>query len=197
MKDLYKILGVDKKSSKDEIKRQYRKKAMENHPDHGGDQEKFNELAISYKILISDEERERYDNGENVFEKKDSNLEIIMPVILDVICRSANVKFYNILVNTKQIIAERKYNECDIMIEQLKNNKEKLIEFNKRIKHDKENVIAQIVKTQEELIDKEIKKLERKKENYENALKFLDEYSYVTDIDQLLSTTGTYFFTSV
>ncbi|CAL0318524.1 unnamed protein product [Lupinus luteus] len=43
------ILGVSKSASPDDLKRAYKKAAIKNHPDKGGDPEKFKELAHAYK----------------------------------------------------------------------------------------------------------------------------------------------------
>ena len=52
MKDPYKILGVDTQATDDEIKKAYRKLAMEHHPDRTqGDDSKFKEIAEAYDIL--------------------------------------------------------------------------------------------------------------------------------------------------
>ena len=65
MNDLYEILGVDKDSSKDEIKKSYRKIAMKYHPDRNpGDTEaeqKFKEAAEAYAVLKDDQKRQQYD----------------------------------------------------------------------------------------------------------------------------------------
>ena len=65
MKDLYEILGVDKGSSKDEIKRSYRKIAMKYHPDRNPDnkeaEQKFKEAAEAYAVLNDDNKRAKYD----------------------------------------------------------------------------------------------------------------------------------------
>ncbi|XP_068634075.1 chaperone protein dnaJ A6-like [Aristolochia californica] len=57
----YEILGVSKSSSQDELKKAYKKAAMKNHPDKGGDPEKFKELAQAYEVLSDPEKREMYD----------------------------------------------------------------------------------------------------------------------------------------
>jgi DnaJ family protein A protein 2 len=41
---LYKVLGVDKKASKEEIAKAYKKLAVKNHPDRGGDKEAFQKI---------------------------------------------------------------------------------------------------------------------------------------------------------
>ncbi|MEQ8359035.1 MAG: molecular chaperone DnaJ [Cytophagales bacterium] len=64
-RDFYEILGVDRKATKDEIKKAYRKIAIKYHPDKNpGNEEaeaKFKEAAEAYEILSNDEKRSRYD----------------------------------------------------------------------------------------------------------------------------------------
>ncbi len=61
-KDYYKILGVDKKASKDDIKKAFRKLAHEYHPDKkGGSTEKFKEASEAYSVLSDDNKRAQYD----------------------------------------------------------------------------------------------------------------------------------------
>lgn len=66
-KDFYDILGVSKSASSDEIKRAYRKKAHEYHPDKGGgNEQKFKEVNEAYQVLSDDGKRSQYDRfGEN------------------------------------------------------------------------------------------------------------------------------------
>ena len=59
--DYYKTLGVSKNATADEIKKAYRKLARENHPDAGGDEEKFKDLNEAYEVLSDDKKRKLYD----------------------------------------------------------------------------------------------------------------------------------------
>ncbi len=64
-RDYYEILGVSKGSSSDEIKKAYRKVAMQYHPDRNpGDkpaEEKFKEAAEAYEVLSDQDKRGQYD----------------------------------------------------------------------------------------------------------------------------------------
>jgi curved DNA-binding protein len=64
-KDYYKILGVAKNATPDEIKKQYRKLAMETHPDRNKDdkgaEEKFKAINEAYAVLSDPQKRKQYD----------------------------------------------------------------------------------------------------------------------------------------
>jgi curved DNA-binding protein len=87
MLDPYKTLEIDRSASESEIKKAYRKKAAEHHPDKGGDEAKFKDVNEAYQILSNSEKKKMYDqfgttdpqqagfhsgsfgrNGEHVFE---------------------------------------------------------------------------------------------------------------------------------
>lgn len=57
----YKTLGVSKNATADEIKKAYRKMARENHPDAGGDEEKFKDINEAYEVLSDEKKRKLYD----------------------------------------------------------------------------------------------------------------------------------------
>ncbi|MDP3829780.1 MAG: DnaJ domain-containing protein, partial [Ignavibacteriaceae bacterium] len=64
-RDYYEILGVEKNASKDEIKKNYRKIAMQFHPDRNPDnkeaEDKFKEATEAYEVLGDDDKRAKYD----------------------------------------------------------------------------------------------------------------------------------------
>lgn len=69
-KDYYKVLGVSKKASQQEIKKVFRKLAIKYHPDKNPDdksaEEKFKEINEAYEVVGDPEKRKKYDElGEN------------------------------------------------------------------------------------------------------------------------------------
>lgn len=75
-KDYYKILGVSRTASADEIKKAFRKLAHEHHPDkagsdpkkHAASEVKFKELNEAYQVLSNTEKRKQYDQYGTTFE---------------------------------------------------------------------------------------------------------------------------------
>src|SRR5215210_1740438 len=70
-KDLYKVLGVSKGASQEEIRRSYRRLARKHHPDANRDdpraEDRFKEIQHAYEILSNPEKRREYDEGPRSF----------------------------------------------------------------------------------------------------------------------------------
>jgi molecular chaperone DnaJ len=60
-RDYYEVLGVSKDASADEVKKAFRRAAIEHHPDQGGDEAKFKEINEAYEVLKDPDKRKRYD----------------------------------------------------------------------------------------------------------------------------------------
>lgn len=74
-KDYYKILGVSKTASDDEIKKAYKKRALAHHPDRfpnateeekSEEEKKFKEVGEAYAVLSDAKKRSRYDSGQDL-----------------------------------------------------------------------------------------------------------------------------------
>ncbi|KAG0601514.1 hypothetical protein M758_11G117800 [Ceratodon purpureus] len=73
-KDWYKVLGLSNTASALEIKKAYKRLALQWHPDKNQDnkeaaEDKFREVAEAYEVLGDEEKRERYDRGEDLEEQ--------------------------------------------------------------------------------------------------------------------------------
>ncbi len=68
-KDFYKVLGVEKNATDDDIKKSFRRLAHEHHPDKGGDPLKFKDINEAYQVLGDATKRKTYDQfGSAAFE---------------------------------------------------------------------------------------------------------------------------------
>ena len=72
--DYYELLGVSRNASADEIKKAYRKKAIQFHPDKNPDdstaEEKFKEISEAYEVLKDSEKKAAYDQfGHTAFKQ--------------------------------------------------------------------------------------------------------------------------------
>jgi len=74
-KNLYKLLGISKDASQEEIKKQYRKLSMKHHPDRNPDnkeaENKFKEISAAYAVLSDPKKRADYDNPMSGFNIND------------------------------------------------------------------------------------------------------------------------------
>ncbi|KPJ85970.1 hypothetical protein AMJ57_01085 [Parcubacteria bacterium SG8_24] len=68
-KDYYKILGVGRDASPEDIKKAFRNLAKEHHPDKGGDESRFKEINEAYQVLGNPEKRQQYDQFGTTFEQ--------------------------------------------------------------------------------------------------------------------------------
>lgn len=93
MKSYYDILGVQRGASEEEIKKAYRKLALQYHPDRNkndpGAENKFKEISEAYAVLSNKEKRKKYDTyGAEGFHKRYSQEEIFRDFDLDEILRN-------------------------------------------------------------------------------------------------------------
>ena len=68
--DYYKVLGVDRKASQEDIKKAYRKLARKYHPDankEAGAEDRFKQISEAYDTLSDPDKRKRYDRGGSLF----------------------------------------------------------------------------------------------------------------------------------
>lgn len=156
MKDYYKILGVDKEASAQDIKKAYRKKAKEHHPDReGGSEVEFKEITIANEVLSNDEKRKRYDNGEDPNETTMSLKEEAQGNLYKSFLR---------LVNEREFMPDH----TDV----IKKLKTEITQ--KRLDIESDIEAAEIDKLQKEATLERLKKPEFLKIRFENTIKEID-----------------------
>lgn len=73
--DYYSTLGVNKQASPEEIKKAYKKLAMQHHPDRGGNQATFQKINEAYDTLKDPQKRQQYDNPQPEINLNSNNFE--------------------------------------------------------------------------------------------------------------------------
>ena len=89
--DLYAELGISLEASTEDVRKAYRTKAKEVHPDRGGTQEAFDRVKLAHDVLIDPERREKYDNtGEFEPGKPDNTRATALQIIDGFVGRAMN-----------------------------------------------------------------------------------------------------------
>lgn len=70
----YSVLGLNAKCAESEIKRAFRRKAAEHHPDKGGDVENFHKIRVAYETLKDPVKRKKYDAALSITSGQDMNV---------------------------------------------------------------------------------------------------------------------------
>ena len=96
--DYYKLLGVEKSASPEEIKKAYRKLALKYHPDRNKGnkeaEEQFKKISEAYAVLSDKEKRQQYDTvGSAGFQQRYSQEDIFRNADLGDILREFGINF--------------------------------------------------------------------------------------------------------
>lgn len=108
MNNPYDTLGIDPDASDEDIKKAYRAKARESHPDAGGDEKEFQELSIAYDVLSDPLKRRKYDKEKKLPESP--NLEKMAADIVLAMFNDSLTKYgieADLVTKTKLKIKER------------------------------------------------------------------------------------------
>lgn len=180
-KNLYDTLGVDKRSSKEDIKKAYRKKANEHHPDKGGDGDKMAEITKAYSVLGDENKRSRYDStGETEATPFDRKFQEFIQKFLMHLVETTNVDSTDIISKLEEIaVANIKGTEAH-----KKELNEKLRKLNvvvMRLEAKGEDRIGVIVNGNIDVLKREIATADEHLEFMNQVLECLDGYMYNYD----------------
>jgi hypothetical protein len=90
----YRMLGLPRRATAEDVKRAYRQLAKRHHPDHGGDRERFEAIHAAYEVLSDEDRRRKYDQTGEVDPRKADNtmaevMSILMPALPAVLAEIA------------------------------------------------------------------------------------------------------------
>lgn len=172
MKNPYKVLGVDIDATIKQIKKAFRKKSMETHPDKGGSNEEFQEVTKAYEILATPHKRKQFDETGTVDEEKDNRQHInteIANVFFAVLNQNEHSIQYKDIIKEMITVFKKGIEEAINIQAKLRFQIEKFEKISSRIENTKgeENIF-------ENFVNAEIGKINHSIQNNDDTIKRLE-----------------------
>lgn len=177
-KDHYKTLGVSKKADKKAIKRAYRSRVKDAHPDKQGDQEQFLQIQLAYDVLSDDERRARYDDSGDDSTPRDESepLSLFLREFMGALEENPQS-------NGLRLAQERLSSAKDSIEQQLHAARERLQLMSKQAKSyrtaGESNLLAEAIERTLKSLRATISECDRRLRVIEKAKAIADEYVYI------------------
>jgi curved DNA-binding protein CbpA len=188
MIDLYRLLGLKRGASKDEVRKAYRRKAKTSHPDTGGSAEAFSALTMAHEVLSDPGRREKYDTTGEIEQKKPNNLdgsavEVIAQKLGLIIHAEHELTGIDIGALIEQSIRDDIARRQASIAEQARaiERAGKLRGRVKRKADGADNMVARVLEWHERSSKDHIRKNEEAVSSLERALEMLDGYLFIDD----------------
>lgn len=167
-KDLYKILGLDNTATKEEIKKAFKSLSQKKHPDKGGDEEEYSDIAQAYYILSNHDRKQQYDNtgslsGKPTMESQvNSHIASLFKYIID------GERFQGNIIDECKEQTKAGIIEVHEKIKSAKNQNRRLVKQLNRVTTTSNNLF-------ESLLTEKIKENDSHLENLDHTSKLLQE----------------------
>lgn len=178
--NLYEILGIDKTASMKDVVVAYRKLAQEWHPDRNDSEEakeRFQDIAIAYKVLKNPDSRKEYDETGNYGEAETLDAKAAEGIIAMFTQLATQREFeptnYVTLIG-QQIIGNKA--EIKQKLRQAKQLKEKIVKISESIDGPEDNIFWMAIDQQVTQLDNSIKNLNDQERQLEKAGEILEGY---------------------
>lgn len=185
----YTILEVSPQASDEEIKKQFRKLAQQNHPDRGGNEEKFKQINLAYSILSDPVRRKHFDSTGEYNINQDIRQQVLnnLSMLITHFMNNLDPEMENLIVCMKNDIAREKV-AIGVNITNTITAISKLEKFLRKIKRKKEgeNVLKMFVASQIKNHESSILSFNRNLEVCDEMIKLLEDYEYGDEEFQML-----------
>ena len=185
---LYDDLAIKKDATSDQIKKAFRQKAKETHPDTGGNGDDFKTIVKAYSVLSDEEKRKRYDQGEDPDNINQSNtheqqvMSTVFNIFNAVVDQNVDVEHNDIFDIVRQNL---KINQQNFKNEKDRNqrNIDKYNKILKRIKKKHESMLfIQLLDDKIKGCNATIIQVEQQIKICEDALELIKGCEYKTDV---------------
>lgn len=184
---LYDELGVSTGATNEEIKRAYRERSKETHPDHGGNPEQFKQVAVAYKVLADPDKRKRYDSGESVDKLRgterteDQEALEVLAMTLAATIDKVDIDRDDIIANMRERMRNA-INGVSLEIGQAKSAQARWQNFLRRLKPGREDCpMTVLANANIRAAGQAVEGLEKKRRIGELAFESLGKYGYAFD----------------
>lgn len=179
--DLYEVLGVSRDAGSDAIRKAYRGKAQETHPDKGGTQEAFVAVQTAYDVLSDPDRRALYDaTGETrSAEEIEKNVMVAVEAMLVMLIEDADVESADLVDLMRKMVDRKIRIDTDLIASLGKKIQRKRAVMNRLRRKDGEpNKLREIVANAIEAHEKAIKGAESDIQFSKTLLAYLEGYEY-------------------
>ncbi len=188
MIDLYRLLGIKRGASKEEVRKAYRHKAKVVHPDKGGSAEAFSALTMAHEVLTDPRRRAKYDATGEIEQAKPDNfdgsaIEVIAQKLGLLIHAEQELTGIDIGALIEQSI-RGDIARCQASIVEQTRAIERAAKLRARVRRKADgadNMLARVLDWHERSSKDHIRKNEEAVASMERALEILDGYLFIDD----------------
>ena len=190
-KTLYEVLDVDESASEDEIKKAYRTKAKDTHPDkNNGREDDFIEVAKAYAVLADKSSRRRYDETGDTGENSEQNnvmssvIALIQELLQSLFSQAGEEVIYvDIITEMKHGLIDRR----NTLKDRNRAAKKRVLVFQKVLLHlnnrsKEKQILENIINDNIKSIRNSIEQTNRATNIIDKALSLLEDYDFFAEV---------------
>lgn len=189
---LYETLGVEESATSEEIKKAYRAKAKAEHPDGGGDAERFNQIVRAYDVLKDDDARKEYDETGRVRSgsPEDRTTDAARGILATLVAQAAaqeNAIRHDIIKTMRESLHKARKEAAD-QLPQAEKDIKRLGDMLDRLKG--EGILRSLFEQRKQSTHGVVAHIEQKQAEIDRALELLEGYSFDPEEEEPETLTG-------
>jgi curved DNA-binding protein CbpA len=200
--DPYQVLGLKRNATKAAIKKAYRRRAMETHPDRRGDQTEFKQVNIAYRVLSDDARRTKFNKTGVIDEEQPVNpltgpmgiLSQVFVAVMREFVKNVEVPEHADVIVQMKLCLQNTKGEMEKNLRETEKAKAFIQgSLGRFVTKDADNFLEGMVKAHLVQVDKAIQLAKEQMELNNEASKILKNYTFkfTPKIQQFLGTTAT------